>query len=508
MEYKDFSIQISPSPGGAYQITVRSPAGKGEALLEQLPFEIDEVGGLLTGLARSLGGEETSPGAESVESEDPMRDIAVAGLTPSSAPSLDAAEVGTRLFQALFQGEIRERYNTSRGLTRGQGLRIRLNLDLTDEGLRELSRLPWEFLNSDSAGGDLGYLNLSEETPLVRDLDVSQPPDPLPFEPPLRVLVVIANPPGSTPLDLDQERETIEATFAEMEDVEVDVLEQATVEQLFDQLDVAGEYHVLHYMGHGDFDERTGRGVLLMEGEDGELQHVDGGTLAVMLHDKSDTVRLIFLNACKTAMSSREGELDPFGGVATSLIEAGIPAVVAMQFPISDRAAINFSRTFYHRLVHGIPVDTAVAAARKYLRIKQPSSKEWATPVLFMRSEDGVLFEMGPPAPEEDREEEPAEGAIPPGVDPDAEFAVWLAVSDLSWSSRAGRVRAGRVRLRFPGGLVPHRRAGGARLLGRLHRGRCERIQDHQDHLGARRLTDPRRPEQPARCHGPSRRRR
>ena len=84
-----------------------------------------------------------------------------------------------------------------------------------------------------------------------------------------------------------------------------------------------------------------------MEGEDGQLQHVDGGTLAVMLHDKSDTVRLIFLNACKTAMSSREGELDPFGGVATSLIEAGIPAVVAMQFPISDKAAINFSRTFF-----------------------------------------------------------------------------------------------------------------------------------------------------------------
>ena len=474
MEYEDFSIWIAPAADGTYQVRIDSPAGKGKATLE-LPFEAGQVGGLLTGLARSVRG--AAPAADSNGGSDSeLRDIATGVPDPPTAadaavPSSGAAEVGTRLYQALFQGEVQQLYDRSLARTqmsKDHGLRIRLNLDLEDEGLRELSRLPWEFLNSHAGGNDLGFLNLSEDTPLVRDLDVSQPPDPLPFEPPLRVLVVIANPPGSTPLNLQEERETIEETFATLEGVEIDVLQQATPEELNDRLDLE-DYHVLHYMGHGDFDEQSG-GVLLLEGKDDEPAHVSGTTLALMLRNQADTARLVFLNACKTAMSSREGALDPFGGVATSLIEVGIPAVVAMQFPISDAAAIHFSRTFYHRIVHGKPVDAAVAAARLSLRVDQPTTKEWATPVLFMRCKDGVLFDMGAPPstpdPIVDVEEAtdepvqnvpmatepprsvapaepaaPAEPVVPAGVDQDADYAVWLAEQEgnvaLNWRARA-----------------------------------------------------------------------
>ena len=66
-----------------------------------------------------------------------------------------------------------------------------------------------------------------------------------------------------------------------------------------------------------------------------------------------------------------------------------MPAVVAMQFPISDKAAIAFSETFYQRIAKGDPVDVAMAEGRKKLW----HLEEWATPVLFLRSKDGVLFE-------------------------------------------------------------------------------------------------------------------
>ena len=75
-----------------------------------------------------------------------------------------------------------------------------------------------------------------------------------------------------------------------------------------------------------------------------------------------------------------------------------------MQTPIRDEAAISFSSAFYRRLAAGDPVDVAAAHGRMEIYLSDPSSAEWATPVLFMRVPDGRLF-APPPAgavPEED----------------------------------------------------------------------------------------------------------
>ena len=79
--------------------------------------------------------------------------------------------------------------------------------------------------------------------------------------------------------------------------------------------------------------------------------------------------------------------------MAQTLIQQGVPAVVAMQFEITDRAAIAFSDDFYASLVLGLPVDVAVNEARKSI-YAQPNATEWATPVLYLRSPDGVLFDL------------------------------------------------------------------------------------------------------------------
>jgi ribosomal protein L32 len=74
------------------------------------------------------------------------------------------------------------------------------------------------------------------------------------------------------------------------------------------------------------------------------------------------------------------------------MVMAGIPAVVAMQFPISDEAAILFSGTFYPLLAQGDPVDVAVAEGRRAIRLGNSSTMEWGTPVLFMRAPNGRLW--------------------------------------------------------------------------------------------------------------------
>ena len=108
-----------------------------------------------------------------------------------------------------------------------------------------------------------------------------------------------------------------------------------------------------------------------------------------MLHDHR-SLRLAVLNSCEGA---RGGRTDPFSGTAQSLIQQGIPAVVAMQFEITDDAAITFAHELYEAVADGYPLDAAIAEARKAIR-GQPNPVEWATPVLYLRAPDGRIFDI------------------------------------------------------------------------------------------------------------------
>ena len=95
------------------------------------------------------------------------------------------------------------------------------------------------------------------------------------------------------------------------------------------------------------------------------------------------------LNACEGGRSSRT---DPFAGVAQLLVQGALPAVVAMQFPVTDAAAVVFASAFYEALAAGKPVDLALADARREVNLRgEEGDIEWATPVLYMRG-DGELF--------------------------------------------------------------------------------------------------------------------
>jgi hypothetical protein len=88
------------------------------------------------------------------------------------------------------------------------------------------------------------------------------------------------------------------------------------------------------------------------------------------------------------------------------LVRNGIPAVLAMQYEITDQAAMALSRAFYDALADGLPVDTAVSEARKAINLEVENTLEWGTPVLYMRSPDGVLFDLTEKPP--GQQEQPA----------------------------------------------------------------------------------------------------
>ncbi len=109
----------------------------------------------------------------------------------------------------------------------------------------------------------------------------------------------------------------------------------------------------------------------------------------MMLHDH-ESLRVAILNACEGARTSRT---DPFAGSAQSLVQQGIPAVIAMQFEIADDVASRFAHEFYGALADGYPIDASLTEARKSIFAAR-HEVEWGTPVLYLRAPDGRIFDV------------------------------------------------------------------------------------------------------------------
>jgi len=305
---------------------------------------------------------------------------------PASVAPREAGEV---LFHALFSGQPGILLAHSLGSVGERGLRLRLRfqLDADDPRLAFLHSLPWELLyKADSRD----FLGLSRRTPIVRSLEIPRPAPALPLPSPLRILAVPALPEDTARLDLDLERRNLQDAWAEHRNVQVVLLDKLGITGLRQTL-LESPFHIVHFMGHGEVDPATGRGLLFFAGAGGARTPVSGEALTTVLKDIR-TLRLVFLNACESGRTPDGSEVDPFAGVATALVLGGIPAVVAMQLPVSDAAAIHFSRTFYERLAAGDSLDEAVAEGRLTLYTEFPETVEWAVPVLFSRIADGRIF--------------------------------------------------------------------------------------------------------------------
>ncbi len=151
-----------------------------------------------------------------------------------------------------------------------------------------------------------------------------------------------------------------------------------------------GPWHIFHFIGHGGFDSNADEGLIALEDESGKAHFLNARQFGRLLADHRP-LRLAILNSCE---GGRGTARDIFSSTAATLVRHGIPAVLAMQYEITDRAAIEFSRAFYDALADGMPVDTAVSEARKAISIGVENSVEWGTPVLYMGTPDGILFDL------------------------------------------------------------------------------------------------------------------
>jgi hypothetical protein len=331
------------------------------------------------------------------------------GVRRMDSPEMEAArQFGTRLFEAVFGGEVYAayRHGLAQATEQGQGLRVRLRV--TAPGL---SDLPWEYLYNSRQDQ---FLSLSVGTPVVRYLEVERPVAPLRLSPPLKVLAMVASPTDYPPLDVAQEWEKLRAALRPLEErgrIKLETITTATLEELQRCLR-RGEYHIFHFIGHGGFDAQNRDGLLVFEDESQRGRPLSARYLATLLQDHR-SLRLAVLNACEGARTSAQ---DVFAGAAHSLVKQALPAVIAMQFEITDLAAITFASEFYTALADGYPADAALAEARKSIFVKG-NDIEWGTPVLFTCVPDGRVFELlpatAPNLPRVQLPEPPAAAATP-----------------------------------------------------------------------------------------------
>jgi hypothetical protein len=315
---------------------------------------------------------------------------AVAAKLTTGADEKILREIGSQLFKFMFSGTIRDLYNKSRkeALAAEQPLFIKLHIKHP-----QLSYVPWEAIYDEA---NRSHISTRSFTPLARvagDEQKSTATTPGP----IRILGMAArvktvNGIPLDEIDADAEKTIMGEALSEARDrVKVCWTRSARVADLGRSLargDQGTRWDIFHFIGHGGFDEERDMGFIVVQ-EEGGAKGVPlySEDLCAMLCQPQMTPKLVVLNSCSGA-HSRSGDL--FASVAADLTRAGIPAVVAMQFEITNQMGIDFSDAFYAYLASGKPVQEALAITRGELKAR--GSSEWISPVLYMRDREGTLF--------------------------------------------------------------------------------------------------------------------
>jgi len=363
-EYDNLSISVTESQNGSYPVSITySPAGE----------ETDDVS-----FPKFFTKEYPTTKKENFA-------IKFDKLRRQNASLNDLRELGTQLYEAIFQRSIGVRFMQSLSLVKADSRRLRLRLRLDDP---EISRLPWEYMRADMLPAE--FIALNRDISVTRYIPFTTTAKLKEYRGPLSILVAIASPAGLAPLDVEAEKTAIKKSLRyliRLRQVRIAFCEHANLEKLSKMI-ASEEYDVLHYIGHSSFDEAKSEGFLEFEDDAGERQATEAEALGLILQQSS--IRLAVLNSCESAVSAPK---DIFFGVAQKLVKVGVPAVVAMQDKIYDDVAIVFAETFYYALLAHYSVDAAVAEARQAIFTRFGLGRpDWGTPVLFMRADGERIF--------------------------------------------------------------------------------------------------------------------
>jgi hypothetical protein len=355
------------------------------------------------------------------------------GETMKYADADTIMDVGSRLWAALIHGRVRDLWIAARADVdheRVDGLRLRLDLQSP-----HVSALPWESLyDADRNVVFAAHPRYS----LVRVASLYERVGPNrrgQIHLPMRVLIAAPDDPTGV-IDAQAEIAEIKEIMANLNSPhanlkEIDVKKIDGGFSITELRNAIAELKptILHFIGHGD-----PNGLRLWP--KGRHYMASAHSLRSIM-ERSASVKLVVLNAC---LLGRSPQPRPFSGIADQMMQAGVPAVVAMQYQIKEHAAIDFAHFLYAELLGdtcpGI-IDYAMSAARSGLYAANPGDFSFGTPVLWLKKRNGCIFSLDEePVDEQTSHVEALPGLMePPTLDLQEEGA-WIdemvATTDLT----------------------------------------------------------------------------
>ena len=290
-------------------------------------------------------------------------------------------------------------------VARSQATPLRLAVQVDDP---KWADLPWETL---VLPGEYEPLVWQRGVQMYRVVPVAEPVA-VQVPGPLRILAVIASPErgGGDLLDYEVELARILAVVDPTrrdQNAHVQVLNwgsRAAIRQALAE----ERFHVVHLSCHAK------PGALVLESDTGQADVVTARDFVDDVLVADHGVPLVVLAGCSTALADRgspqpdspedqrQGE-QALPGLARDLLHAGVPAVLAMTAPITDRYTTELCAQMYQELARR-PEPVALAelsTVRRRLeeqRRQRPADDpdaawaEWATPALFLAGPPLVLY--------------------------------------------------------------------------------------------------------------------
>lgn len=387
---QEFHISVTPVGVDEYLVRIEHSLPGVPVAEEQVNWPLDKW----LAIARQLMND---PLSQLLQSNPSRQELSGQPTAEGEQPTLNLVALGKELYNALFQGSLRDSWMMAQAIAQNQRQQLRLRLGL--KGSR-LPSLPWEVLHD-------GYRTLATGTEVLFSRywppTNGLPVPPLPAPPTvgtrtLRILMVVAAPTDRESLELRQEATELQnelesrSDTGSIADIQLSILEQpdrAALTQALEQ----GQYQVLHYAGHSNLGN-SGGAIYLVNSKTGRAEPLSGDDLAGLLVNNG--IQMAVFNSCRGAYLRASGEVMPTGegNLTEALVKRGIPAVLAMAESIPDEVALHLTRLFYRNLNQGQPIDLSLSRARQGL-ISSYSSHQlyWALPVLYVHPEfDGYLI--------------------------------------------------------------------------------------------------------------------
>ncbi|MGI8745744.1 MAG: CHAT domain-containing protein [Bryobacteraceae bacterium] len=329
---------------------------------------------------------------------------------------LELQPYGARLGQCLFTAPIlralEKAYAPVSSKSASQ-MRVRLCID---PNASDLHAYPWERLFVPWQGSAIP-LAASSQVPFSRFIPLEEgQQDPIETRP-IRLLLAVSNPlrlpTGLEHIDVEAQLKSLTDAISTVPGLKVTVLPGYTpVSGEYKQqltalgyellpgattlprlIDAAGQHHIVHLLCHGTFKDQTAS--LFLENEDGDTAKTADTDITTAIASLSAKPKLIYLSACDSANQTAAPPtttVRPLVGLAPKLVQAGVPAVIAMQTQVEIETARTLAASFYAKVLEYGEVDRALSEARFAIS----KTTEWWIPVLFLRLKNGRLFTTDP----------------------------------------------------------------------------------------------------------------